>query len=184
MDLPSVESTVQYVRMSFCPENVGNWSFSPQNDSEHSPRSIQSCFSLLQRPSCRKSLSTLFSIQLGQIRLQSPIGSTIVLNRVWPTAVGSNECWRLLFRFNWVKYDYNPRSHPKYCNRIWPSWMKKCYGFPQLGPWRSGKQLWIDLGECSDSFWGEEDQFPTFSGQNLMRTYWKILFQRTANPTQ
>ena len=24
--------------------------------------------------------------------------------------------------------------------------------FPQLGPWRSTKQLWIDLGEGSDSF--------------------------------
>ena len=38
------KSTFQYVRMSFSPENVGNWSSSPQNDLEFSPRSIQSCF--------------------------------------------------------------------------------------------------------------------------------------------
>ena len=30
--------------MNFCPKNVGNWSSSPQNDSELSPRSIQSLF--------------------------------------------------------------------------------------------------------------------------------------------
>ena len=34
--------------------------------------------------------------------------------------------------------------------------------FLQLGPWRSGKQLWMDFGGISDSFCGEEDQFPTF----------------------
>ena len=32
--------TFQYVRMSFHPENVGNWSFSTQNESEVSLRSI------------------------------------------------------------------------------------------------------------------------------------------------
>ena len=48
--------------------------------------------------------------------------------------------------------------------------------FLQLNPWRRGKQFWIYLGESSDSFWGEEDQRPTFSGQTLMRTYWKVLF--------
>ena len=44
--------------------------------------------------------------------------------------------------------------------------------FLRLGPLRSGKQLWIDLGESSESFWGDEDQFPTLSGPKLMRTYW------------
>ena len=44
-----------------------------------------------------------------------------------------------LFRCNWVKYDYNPQSHRK-------------------------QQLWIDLGESSDSFWGEEDQFSDIFG--------------------
>ena len=96
-----------------------------------------------------------------------------------------------LFRSNWVKYDYKPRSDKK----------KRCFRSDQglksyltiqldrksaggdvlqLGPWRSGKQLWIHLGENSDSFWGEKDQFPTFSGQKLMQTYWTVLFQRTA----
>ena len=36
--------------MSFCPENVGNWSSSPQSDLDFFPRSIQSCFPLLQGP--------------------------------------------------------------------------------------------------------------------------------------
>ena len=36
----------------------------------------------------------------------------------------------------------------------------------QLGPWRSWKLPWTDLGESSDSFSGEEDQLPgTFSGE-------------------
>ena len=43
--------------------------------------------------------------------------------------------------------------------------------FLQLGPWRSEKQLWIDLGESSNSLIDEEDPFPTFSGQNFIRTY-------------
>ena len=46
--------------MSICPENVGSWSSSPQNESECSPRPIQSSFSLLQGLSCRKSPSALF----------------------------------------------------------------------------------------------------------------------------
>ena len=146
------KSTFQYNCMSFCPENVGNWSSSPQNDLELSPRSIQSCFQFLQRPSCKKSPSALF-------------------------------------RSNWVKYDYNLRS-----DRInfffdpigdcSPFGSKKCWRwFLQLGPWRRGEQLWIDLGENYKPFWGEEDQFQTFSGQKLMPTYWKVPFQRTANPT-
>ena len=71
--MQSVEkSTFQYVRMTFCPENVGNRSSSPQNESELSPRSMQSCCPLAQGPSCRR----IFSVQLGQLRLQSSIGST------------------------------------------------------------------------------------------------------------
>ena len=46
--------------MSFCPENAGNWSPSPQNESQFYPRSVQSCFPLLQGPSCKKSPSALF----------------------------------------------------------------------------------------------------------------------------
>ena len=69
------KSTFQYVRMSFCPENVGNWSSSPQSESDLSPRYIQSCFPLLQEPSCRKIAVSTFPIHLGQILLQSLIGS-------------------------------------------------------------------------------------------------------------
>ena len=55
------KSTFKYLRMTFCPENIGNWSSSPQDDLEYSPRSIQSCSPLLQEPSCRKSPSALFN---------------------------------------------------------------------------------------------------------------------------
>ena len=59
--LQSVEkSTFQYVRMSVCPENLGKWSTPPRNESELWPKSIQSCFPLLQGPRCRKSPSALF----------------------------------------------------------------------------------------------------------------------------
>ena len=54
------KSSFRYVHMSFWPEDVGNWSSSPQNESELSPRSTQSCFSLLQGPSYRKSPPSLF----------------------------------------------------------------------------------------------------------------------------
>ena len=42
------------------PRKCRNRSPSPQNESEFSPRSIQSCLPLLQGPSCRKSPSALF----------------------------------------------------------------------------------------------------------------------------
>ena len=143
--------------MSVCPENLGKWSSPPQNESELSPRSIQSYFPHLQGPSCRKSPSTFF-------------------------------------RSKWVKYDYSRPSDGKNvffdpigdCNQSYKTQLdlkSADHDFLQMGPWRRGKQFWIDLGESSDSFWGGEDQFPTFSRQNLMRTYWKVLFQRAANPT-
>ena len=41
LDLHSVEKVpFWYVRMSFCPDFLGNWSSSPQNNFEFSPRSI------------------------------------------------------------------------------------------------------------------------------------------------
>ena len=58
------KSTFQYVRMSFCPENVEKL-VSLASESEFSPISVQSCFPLLQGPSCRKPPSALFAIQLG-----------------------------------------------------------------------------------------------------------------------
>ena len=122
LDLQSVwKSIFQYVRVSVCPENVGNWSPSPLDESEPTPRSIQSeptprsiqsCFPLLQGPSCRKSTSAFF-------------------------------------RSNWVEYDYIPRSDRKKrffrSDRRLQSYLtrqdrKSADGdFLQLGPWRSGK---------------------------------------------
>ena len=61
---PVEKSTFQYVRRSICPENVRNWSSSPQKDFEVSPIPIQSCFPLLEGPRCRKSPSALFLIKL------------------------------------------------------------------------------------------------------------------------
>ena len=125
--LQSVEkSTVQYVRMSVCPENLGKWSSPPQNESELSPRSIQSYFPHLQGPSCRKSPSTFF-------------------------------------RSKWVKYDYSRPSDGKNvffdpigdCNQSYKTQLdlkSADHDFLQMGPWRRGKQFWIDLGESSDSF--------------------------------
>ena len=48
--------------------------------------------------------------------------------------------------------------------------------FRQPGPWWSGKQLWIYLGESSDSLSGEEDQFRTCWAQKLTQTEWNFLF--------
>ena len=93
-------------------------------------------------------------IQVDQIRLQSPIGSKRTFFSIRSGIMAQLD-------------------------------RKRADGdFLQLGPWRNGEQLWIDVGEKPKSFWGDEDQFPTFSGQKLKRTYWKVLFQqRTANPT-
>ena len=118
------------------------WSSSPQHESERSPWSIQSCVPPLQVPSCSKSPS-----------------------------------WR--FRSNWVRYDYNQspigskkenRSHGRLKSYLTQWDGESADGdLRQLGPWKSGKQLWIDLGESSDSIWGKEDQYPTIPGQKLMR---------------
>ena len=58
--------------MNFCPEDIGNWSPSPQNDLEFSPISIRSCFPLLRGPSCQKNHRQRF---FDPTELQSPIGS-------------------------------------------------------------------------------------------------------------
>ena len=48
LDLQSVENAYHSVRShELLPENVGNWSSSPQNESELSARPLQSCFQLL-----------------------------------------------------------------------------------------------------------------------------------------
>ena len=78
LDLQSVEEVpFQYVRTSFCPENVGNWSASPRNDLGFSPRSVQTeLFPASPGAHLQEITVSTFSIQLGQIRLQPPIGST------------------------------------------------------------------------------------------------------------
>ena len=71
--------------MSVCLENVGNWSPSPQNELEFSPRSIQGCFPLLQWPRCWTSPSVLlqsnwvkYDYNLRSDRKQMSIRSGIV----------------------------------------------------------------------------------------------------------
>ena len=99
LDLQSVDKVpFQCVRVSFCPENVGNLSSSPQNEWEFSPRSIQSCFPLLQGPSCRKSPSAPFRSNWVKIRLH-----------IIPDRIENN-----------VFFD--PIVD---CNRTWPSWIEK-----------------------------------------------------------
>ena len=65
-----------------------------------------------------------------------------------------------------------------------PVGLKKCWRwFPTTGHLEKQETALDRSWRSSDSFWGEEDQFPTFSGQTFMRMYWKVPFQRTANPT-
>ena len=75
------------MRMSFSPENVGNWSPSPQNDLEFSPRSVQSCFPLLQGPSCRKSPSALFRSNWETALDRSWRKLQVILRRGRPTSI-------------------------------------------------------------------------------------------------
>ena len=75
--------------MSYYPENVRNWSPSPQIESEFSPRSIQSCFPLLQGPSCRKPPSALFRSNwvTNPHRIENNVFSDPVVdcNHFWPS---------------------------------------------------------------------------------------------------
>lgn len=87
-DLQSVENYL-CVRMSLCPENVGNWSFSPQNESGLSPTSIPSYFPLLQGLSFMKSPKTLFRSN-------------------WVNYGYNLQSNRLFFSIQLVKYRYNP----------------------------------------------------------------------------
>ena len=52
--------------MSFCLENVGNWSPSPQNESELSPRSFESYFPFLQGPSTVSTFSITIPNRIGK----------------------------------------------------------------------------------------------------------------------
>ena len=127
------------VRMSVGPENLGKWSSPPQNESELSPRSIQSCVPLLQGPSCRKSPSALFRLS----------GSTTI------TVVHRLDAPFFSIRAGIViVFD--------------PAGSKSADGdFLQLGPWRSGKQLLIEIGENSDSIYeARKTNFQYFRGKS------------------
>ena len=56
LDLQSVEKvlfstrTFQYVRISFCPKHVGNWSSSPQNEQKLSPRMSRAVYRFSRAP--------------------------------------------------------------------------------------------------------------------------------------
>ena len=108
--------------MSFCPENVGNWSASPQNESGFSSRFIQSFFPLLHGPSCWKSPSALFL-------------STWV--EPYHSARSDRKKTCLDF-FDPIGDDYN-QSYLTHLDK------KSADGdFLQLGPWRRGKQLRVE----------------------------------------
>ena len=150
--------------MSCCPEN-GTWCYSPQDESELSPGSIQSsCFLLLQGPSSRKSPSALgqhltFSIQLGQIRLQSSIGSekNVVFDPI-------GECNRILT--SWIEkvltvisWNWGPVKAETALDRSWRR-----------------LRLILRRGRSISNIFGSKAHMD-------MRTYLTVLFQRTANPT-
>ena len=91
------KSIFQYVRMSFCPENVRNWSPSLQNKSEFSPRSISRAVSRFSRGPVEGNHRLHFSDPTG---LQSPIGSKKTFFSIRSAIVivfdpvGSQKCWR------------------------------------------------------------------------------------------
>ena len=94
-----------------------------------------------------------------------------------------------------LPYDNNPPSDRKKtfffdpmgdCYRMVTQFDRKSADddFLQLGPRRSREQPRIDLGENSKSFCGEEDRISSIFGAKVRaKTYWRVLFQRTANPT-
>ena len=122
--------TFQYVRMSFCPENVIIWFYSPQNESELSPRSVQSCFPLLQGSSCRKYRQHFFDLPWVKYdyNRRSRLQKTFFSSCFFDSMDG--------------------------CNRIWPSWIEKvltvlsCTLLPEkqeTAPDRSWRKLWLIL---------------------------------------
>ena len=155
--------TSNYVSVSSRPEKNGNWSSSPLNESEFSPRSIQSCFTRFSRgASCRQSpsltqhfvyltgsntIAIVYEVSYWKsVFFRSDRGMQIVFD-----PIGSKTDWRLIpfFSIRWtiaVVLD--------------PVGSKSADGdFLQQGPWRSGQQLWIDLRESSLSFWCKQTNF-------------------------
>ena len=85
--------------MNACPENLGNWSSSPQNELELSPRPIQSCFPLPYGSSCRKPPSALFRSNWVKYDYDCPSYRKKLFSTRWTIVivfdpVGSKKCWR------------------------------------------------------------------------------------------
>ena len=107
------------------------------------------------------------------------------LRKANSSAVGFAIRWKGAFQYVCMSFcpekNENWSSSPQNESELCPNLPRAVSS--NWAPVEAGKQLWIDLEGSSYSFCGEEDQFPTFSGQKLMRTYWTALFQRTAHPT-
>ena len=74
--------------MSFCPENVGKWSSSPKNESECSPRSIQSCFPLLQEYPGFFTVRFFLSVRFGSTAQHRTVGFFALLKTAPHRTVG------------------------------------------------------------------------------------------------
>ena len=140
LDLQSVENVpFQYVRMSFGPEKVGNWSCSPQDEPELSPRSIHRFSHFSGGALAVKHRQQFFD----------PTGSNTItiVHRI-----DKNDLSRAVSRFSGGPDDFFDLIGD--CYRILTQLDKKRVDgdFLQLGPWRSTKQFWIHLEENSDSF--------------------------------
>ena len=138
-------------------------------------------------------------LEIGLLRLRL-IGSFLqdLYPELSPASPGAHwqESPPALFRSNWVKHDYTfpdwiGKNEKTFVSIQWtivivfdPVGPKKCWRwFPATGPLEKRETALDGSRRKHDPFWGEEDQFPTFWGQKFMRMYWKIPFQRTANPT-
>ena len=104
LDLQSVDEVFfSTFAWAFARKMLGKWSSSRQNESEVSPKSIQSCFRASPGAQLQEISVSTFSTQLSQTRLQSPIGSKITKKTFfsirWTIVivfdpVGSKQCWR------------------------------------------------------------------------------------------
>ena len=148
------KSTFQHVRMSVCPENVGNWSSSPQNESgSFFSKIYPELFPAPPRAQFQEITVSTFSIQLGQIRLQLSIGSK------------KKNVFSIQSEIVIVLHPVGPRK----C-RPW---------FPATGPLEKRETAWIDSEKAPTPSEARKTNFQHFRGQKLMRTYWNVLFQRT-----
>ena len=90
------KSTFQYVRMSLCPENVGNWSSSPRNDLKFSPKSIQSeCTKRVSMSPWNKTYFISFKTIMEKLIMPaSPLKKYL---SVRSHQLLARKCWKLVF---------------------------------------------------------------------------------------